>query len=163
MEREPVTGLALIQPTRRRTWELRRGDEVVAELRLPLFKRGARAQIGSRDLEIRAHGALRTQHLVVDSETEELLARVRGRTLELAGGERAEWKSLGRGKGHGFVGPGGEPWLRAKVSSGLTRTTGMVEVAEGRDAALPAVLAAYLLIRRAEQAASAASTAIVVT
>src|SRR5689334_23266587 len=116
MEREPGTGLALVQPTRRRAWELRRGDELVAELALSLFKRGARATIGSRDLEIRARGTLRTEHLVVDSETEEMLARVRGRTLELAGGERAEWKSLGRGQGHGFVGSGGEPWLRAKVS-----------------------------------------------
>ncbi|HYX76425.1 MAG TPA: hypothetical protein VE757_04530, partial [Gaiellaceae bacterium] len=129
----------------------------------PLFKRGGRVKIGSRDLEIRARGTLRTEHLVVDSESGEELARIRGRSFRLADGEQAEWKSLGRKQGYGLVGPGGEPWLRAKVSSGLVRTTGLVEVAQGRDPALPAVLAAYLLIRRAEQAASAASSVIVVT
>jgi hypothetical protein len=163
MEDAPVTGVALVQPTRRREWELRRGDELVAELRLPTFKRGGRARIGERELEFRARGTLRPEHVVVDAATQDQLARVRGRTVELAGGERAEWKSLGRGRGYGLVGRDGKPWLRGKVRSGLVRTSGEIEVADGHDVALPALLAAYLLIRRAEQAAASASTIIVAT
>ena len=163
MDGAPVTGVALVQPTRRRAWELRRGDELVAELCLSMFKRGARARIGERELEIRAHGTLRPEHVIVDAATQEELARVRGRTVELEGGERAEWKSLGRGRGFSLVGPDGEPWLRGKVRSGLVRTSGEIEVADGHEVALPALLAAYLLVRRAEQAAASASGAIVVT
>lgn len=157
------TGLALLQPTRKREWELRHGDELVAELHLPSLRRGGTARVGGRDLEIRSSGVLRTEQVVVDAATGEGLARVRRNVLERPGLEPAEWKSLGRGRGHGFVDGEGEPWLRAKVSSGLFRTTGQVEVAPGQDGALPALLAAYLLIRKAEQAASAASTAVVVT
>jgi hypothetical protein len=159
----PVTGVALVQPTRRRAWELRRGEEVVAELQLHMFKRGGEARLGGRELEIRAHGTLRPEHVLVDAATQEELARVRGRTVELEGGERAEWKSLGRGQGYGLVGADGEPWLRGKVRSGLVRTSGEIEVADGHEVALPALLAAYLLIRRAEQAAASASGAVVIT
>jgi len=48
------------------------------------------------------------------------------------------------------------------VSSGLFRTTGQLEVAPGHDVAVPAVLAAYLLIRTAEEVASSAAGATVV-
>ena len=41
---ESWTPLALVQPTRRREWELRRGDEKVAELRLPAMRSGGSAQ-----------------------------------------------------------------------------------------------------------------------
>jgi hypothetical protein len=163
VEDASVTGLAVVQPTRRREWELRRGDEVVAELRLQSLKRGGQALLGERELEIRAHGTLRPEHVVVDAATQEELARVRGRSVELVDGERAEWRSLGRGQGFGLVGPDGEAWLRGRVRSGLFRTNGEIEVADGHEVALPALLAAYLLIRRAEQAAASASSAIVVT
>ena len=153
------TGLALLQPTRRREWELRRGDELVAEFALPTLRRGGKARVGDRELEIRVSGLLRVEHLVVDAGTGEEVARMRRNTLERPGLEDSVWKSLGRGKGHGFVGADAEPWLRAKVSSGVFRTTGQVEIAPEHDVALPAVLAAYLLIRKAEEAASSAAGA----
>ena len=77
--------------------------------------------------------------------------------VELRGLERAEWKSLGRSQGYGLVGPDGAPWLRAKVKSGTFRTTGQIEVAAGHEPALPALIAAYLLIRKADESAAAAS------
>lgn len=163
MDGEPSTTLALLQPTRKRAWELRRGDELVASLRLPSLKRGGLARVGDRELEIRASGVVRTEHVVVDAATGEALARVRRNTLELPGLEPAQWKSLGRKRGQGFVGVDGEPWLRTKLSCGLFRTTGEIEVAPGHDPAVPALLAAYLLIRKAEQDASAAGAVVVVT
>jgi hypothetical protein len=156
-------GLALQQPTLRRRWEIRRGDELVATLRLPAMRSGGRASAAGRELEIRTHGLLKREHLVVDAATGEELARVHGRAVEVRGIESAEWKSLGRGAGHGLVGPDGEPWLRAKVSSGPFRTTGQIEVAAGHDPALPALIAAYLLIRKAEEAATAASASVAAT
>jgi hypothetical protein len=155
-------GLALLQPTRRRTWEIRRGDELVAELRLPAMRSG-RASAAGRELEFRTRGLLKREHVVIDAATGEELARVRGRAVEVRGIESAEWKSLGRGSGYGLVGPDGEPWLRAKVSSGAFRTTGEIEVAAGHEPALPALIAAYLLIRKAEEAAAAASASVAAT
>jgi hypothetical protein len=157
------TTLALVQPTRRREWQLRHGEETVAELRLPTLKRGGRARAGGRELEIRASGLLRVQHTVVDASSGEELAHVHGRSVELRGSEAAEWKSLGRGKGSGLVGPDGQPWLRAKASSGTFRTSGQVEVAPGHDVALPAVLAAYLLIRKLEDTAAASAATVAAT
>lgn len=154
------TTLALLQPTRKREWELRHGDELVAELQLPALRRGGKARAGGRELEIRASGVLNVEHLVLDAG--ERVARVRRNTLKRPGFEPSAWKSLGRRNGHGFVDAAGEPWLRAKVSSGLFRTTGQVEVAPGQDVAVPALLAAYLLIRKAEESASSASGATVV-
>lgn len=163
MDGEQWTTLALLQPMWKRVWELRRADELVAELRLPALRRGANARFGDRELEIRARGVLKVEHVVVDAVSGETVARVRGNVLEQRGLEDAVWKSLGRGRGHGFVGADGEPWLEAKVSSGFFRTTGEVQVAPGHDVALAAMLAAYLLIRKAEQAESAAVTTVVVT
>ena len=88
---------------------------------------------------------------------------MRGRTLELRGVERAEWRSLGRGAGYGLVGPDGEPWLRGKVSAGVLHTTGQIEVAPGHDVAVPALLAAYLLIRKVEEAAAASAATVAAT
>ena len=162
MDGEDWTGLVLLQPTRRREWEIRRGDELVAELRLPSMRRGGRARIGARELEIRVSGVLKVEHLVVDAESGDPVARVRRNTLERPGFEDSAWKSLGRGKGHGFVGADGDPWLRARVSSGLFRTTGHLEVEPEHDIAVPALVAAYLLIRKAEEVASSAAGATVV-
>jgi hypothetical protein len=156
-------GLALLQPTRRREWELRRGDELVAELSLPALRSGGSARAGDRELAIRTQGLFKREHVVTDAASGEELARVRGHTVELRGIERAEWKSLGRSHGYGLVGPDGEPWLRAKVSSGAFRTTGEIEIAAGHDPALPSLIAAYLLIRRAEEAAAAASATVAAT
>ena len=160
---ETWTGLALVQPTRRREWELRHGDEKVAELRLPAMLGAGSAQVGDRGLTIRARGIFRREHVLADDATGEEVASVRGRTLELRGVERAEWKSLGRGAGYGLVGPDGEPWLRAKVSAGALRTTGQIEVAPGHDIAVPGLLAAYLLIRKVEEAAAASAATVTAT
>ena len=152
-----------LQPTRRREWELRQGDELVAELSLPALRSGGSARAGERELEIATHGLFKREHVLADAGSGEEVARIRGHTVDLRGVERAEWKSLGRREGHGFVGPDGEPWLRAKVSSGLVRTTGQVEIAAGHDPALPALIAAYLLIRKADEAAAAASATVAAT
>jgi len=161
VEGEHWTGLALVQPTRKREWQLRQGDHVVAELHLPALKRDGEARVGDRELELRVSGLLRPEHVLVDASTGEEVARVRRKQVVLAS-EQAEWKSLGRGRGYGLVGAEGEPWLRAKASSGTFRTTGQVEVAPGRDVAVPALLAAYLLIRKADETASSAAGAAVV-
>jgi hypothetical protein len=163
MDVEDWTGLALVQPTRRREWELRQGDRLVAGLRLPSMRRGGTAGVGDRKLEIRVSGVFNVEHLVVDAQSGETVARVRRNTLERPGLENSTWKSLGRGQGRGFVGADGEPWLRAKVSSGFFQRTGQVEVAPEHDVGLPALLAAYLLIRKAEEDESAAVTTVVVT
>jgi hypothetical protein len=160
---ETWTTLALVQPMRRREWELRHGDEKVAELRLPAMLGAGSAQVGDRGLTIRARGIFRREHVLADDATGEEVASVRGRTLELRGVERAEWKSLGRGAGYGLVGPDGEPWLRAKVSAGAFRTTGQIEVAPGHDIAVPGLLAAYLLIRKVEEAAAASAATVTAT
>jgi hypothetical protein len=160
---ETSVGLTLLQPTRRREWEIRRGDELVAELRLPALRSGGSARAGGRELAISTRGLFKREHVIADAATGEEVARVRGRGVELRGLENAEWKSLGRGRGYGFVGLDGEPWLRAKVSSGAFRTTGQVEVAPGHEPALPALIAAYLLIRKAEEAAAAASASVAAT
>jgi hypothetical protein len=76
---------------------------------------------------------------------------------------RRSGKSLGRGAGYGLVGPQGEPWLRAKVKGGAFRTTGQIEVTAGHDPALPAVIAAYLLIRKVEEAADASASTVAAT
>jgi hypothetical protein len=160
---ESSAKLTLLQPTRRRQWEIRQGEELLAGFRLPSMKRGGKARVGDRELEIRASGLFKVEHVVVDAATGEEVARVRRNTLERPGLEPAAWKSLGRGRGHGFVAADGEEWLRAKVSSGLLRTTGQIEVAAEHDPALPALLAAYLLIRKAEENATAASATVAVT
>jgi hypothetical protein len=159
---ETWTGIALVQPGRRREWELRHGDEQVAKLRLPAMRSGGSAQAAGRELAIRTRGLFRREHTLVDAATGEELASVRGRTLELRGVERAQWRSLGRGS-YGLVGADGEPWLRAKVSSSTFRTTGQIEVAPRHDVVFPALLAAYLLIRKVEEAAAASAATVAAT
>ncbi|MGB2876092.1 MAG: hypothetical protein WBB76_11550 [Gaiellaceae bacterium] len=158
--------LALVQPSLRREWSLRRGDEIVATLWIPLFRRRAAAEVTGRRLTFEREGGLRSAYRISDAMTDEQLARFRPegrhRFLEL-GDRRAEWKHLGRGQGYGFVGPDGEALLRAKVASGIARTNGEVEVADDlpeQDALVAAVLASFLLIRKAEETAAASSGAV---
>ena len=121
-------------------------------------------EIEGRRLTIEAHGLFRVEHVVRDQVTHEQVARIRPqgrrRVLEYADRE-LEWRSLGRRKGYGFVGPDGEPLLRARVTSGVFRTNGEVWAQPGLsdgDARLLAVLSSYLLIRKAEETAAAASS-----
>jgi hypothetical protein len=148
---------------------LRRGDDVVATLWIPLFRRRAAAEVAGRRLTFEREGGLRSAYLVRDELNGEQLARFRPegrhRILEL-GDKPAEWKHLGLGKGYGFVGPDGKPLLHAKVVSGIARTNGEVEVADDvpeQDALVAAVLASFLLIRKAEDTASAAASSSAVT
>jgi hypothetical protein len=160
--------LELAQPSLRREWQFRHGEEVVATLWIPLFRRGAAAEVKERRLMIERAGGIRSEYAVRDTTSNEELARFRPQglhhVLEL-GGHVAEWKSLGWNKGHGFVDSDGKPLAKAKVSSGIARTSGQIEVADDlpeQDALVAALVAAYLLIRKAEDASSAAgSTAVV--
>jgi hypothetical protein len=152
-----LTTFDLVQPTPRREWHLRRGDELVATLRLPVFRRGGRAELYGRRFAFRAEGVVRARHTIRDEATHEQLARVlpaRGRQVVELGNRTGEWKRLARSAGHGVVGADGEPFFRGRVTSGLLRTNGELEVAPGlpdQEAGLLALLGAYLLIRKAEE------------
>ena len=163
--------LELVQPSLRRELQLRRVDDVMATLHIPLLRRGASADLAGRTLEIARVGGLRAEYVVRDGMTQEQLAHLRpdGRRRLLETADRtAEWKRLSRKEGYGFVGPDGEHFLRAKVSSGFAHTNGEVEIADdllGRDTLVLAILASYLVLRKAEDDASAAggSTAAVMS
>ena len=100
MDDETSVKLLLVQPTRRREWELRQGDELMAELSLPALRSGGSARAGDRVLAVATHGLFKREHVFSDAATGEELARVRGHTVELRGIESADWKSLGRGQGY---------------------------------------------------------------
>jgi hypothetical protein len=163
--------LELVQPSLRREWQLRGDGDVMATLRIPLLRRGASAEVAGRRLEIARVGGLRAEYVVRDEATQEQLAHLRpdGRRRLLETTDRAaEWKRLSRKEGYGFVGPDGDHVLRVKVSSGFAHTNGEVEIADdllGRDALVLAILASYLVLRKAEDDASAAggSTAAVMS
>jgi len=151
----------LVQPSLRREWELRGDGQVLARMRLPLLRRGASVEVGTRELEIARVGGLRSEHAVRDLVTREELAHQRGNKIDL-GGRTAEWKRLGRKEGHGFVGPEGELLVRVKISSGLLHTNGEAEAGESvaeQEALVLALLGSYLLIRKAEDDAAAAGAA----
>jgi hypothetical protein len=161
--------LRLVQPKLRRAWELRRGDEVVATLRIPFFRRGAEIEVGGQRLALERSGLVRTSVAVRDMATGEERVRIGRehlrRVLEL-GGQRTEWRSLGWGSTYGFVRPDGEPLVRGKISQGITRSNGEIEVTDSlpeNEALLAAALTAYLLIRKAEDNASATAGSVAAT
>jgi hypothetical protein len=161
--------LRLVQPKLRRAWELRRGDEVVATLRIPFLRRGAEIEVGGERFALERSGLVRTSVAVRDTATGEERMRIGRenlrRVLEL-GGQRTEWRSLGWGSTYGFVGPDGEPLVRGKISQGITRSNGEIEVTDSlpeNEALLAAALTAYLLIRKAEDNASAAAGSVAAT
>jgi hypothetical protein len=153
----------LRQPSARREWQLIERDAVRASLQVPAFRAGARAEAGARRLRIEQQGRLRRAYVVREDATGEEIARIdrhgRRQVLEL-GGRTAEWGRLGRKEGHGFVAERGRPLLRASVRSGILRSSGEVQVDPelgDRDALVAALLAAFLLIRRNDEAAVAAT------
>jgi hypothetical protein len=160
------TSWTLVQPSvRRRVWELRRGDETVASLELPVFRSTAHAETPEQRLRIARERGVRAAYAVFDDLDGSELARLRAergrRVLELDD-VVAEWKNLRRGRGFGFVDPEGVPLLTAKVRTGLLRSSGELEIdsrLSERQATVAALLACYLLIRRNEQAASGAAGA----
>jgi hypothetical protein len=164
---EPTTW-ALVQPTaRRREWELRRADELLAVLRIPMFRSGAQAEIGDRRLRIQRLGGLRGRYAVIDESTGGEVAGLRREggqhVLEIDG---LGWRSKRLRGRFGFVDDADQPLVAAKVRSGLTRSSGELSVdpgADERQAVLAALLACYLLIRRNEQAAAAASGTVAAT
>jgi hypothetical protein len=162
--------LALDQPSLRREWTLRLGAEVAATLWLPLFRRGGAADLGGRASTIERAGGLRADWVLRDRTTQEErlhLKRQDGKRVVELGDRVLEWKKLGWTKGYGFVGPDEEPVLRGKVSTGILKTKGELEVEDElpeEDALLLALLASFLLIRKAEDDSSAAgSTAVVIS
>jgi hypothetical protein len=153
----------LIQPSaRRRAWELRQGGEVRALLEVPAVRPGGRARFADQQWQIKRRGALRPDHVVLDGDSGEQLACLRGgrrrRRLEL-GEIVAEWKRLPRGLGYGFSTPEGERLVGARLRAGLLRSWGEISVSARlpeRDAVMLAVLASYLLIRRGEEHSASA-------
>ena len=94
----------------RREWELLRGDEVRAVLRMSTFLPRIRADVAGRPVRIEQRGWWRKEDVVCDESTDEEVARLhsdgRRRLLELPG-RTLEWKRLGRKEGFGFVGESG--------------------------------------------------------
>jgi hypothetical protein len=75
-------------------------------------------------------------------------------------------RSLGWGSAYGFVDAAGKSLVRGKISPGLTRTNGEIEVADSlseTDVLLAAALTAYLLIRKADDNASATAGSVAAT
>jgi hypothetical protein len=148
--------LQLVQPTvLRREWRLVSGADIQGVLRIPSFRSGGRLEVAGRSLVIDRHGNVR------DEETGEEVGRFRRdgcrRVLELAG-RLLEWKQFGQREGSGFVDQVGEPVLQAKIRSGFLHSSGEIRVDRDippPDAAVAALLAAFLLIRKAEAQAGA--------
>jgi hypothetical protein len=156
----------LVQPSaRRRVWELRDGDESLASLEIPVFRSTAHAETPDRRLRIERQRGLRAGYVVFDDQRGDEVARLRperGRRVLELDDLTAEWKNLHRGRGFAFVDPDGVPLLTAKVRTGLLKSSGELEIdprLSRRQAAVAALLACYLLIRRNEQAASGAAGA----
>ena len=155
---------SLVQPTaRRREWELRRGEDRRAVLRIPTFRSGARAETPDGPLRIERHGRVRATYAIVDEATGRELARLepdgRRQILQLQG-TTAQWETLGRKHGFGFVGADGQPLLAARVRTDLLRSGGEVVLnaeLDERQATIAALLACSLLIRRNEAAAAGAA------
>jgi hypothetical protein len=164
MGENEATTLTLVQPTaRRREWQLLRGAEPQASLRIPTFRSGARAKTPDGEIRIERRGRVRTSYALVDEATGHEVARLepdgRRSVLQLDG-LTAEWKRLGHKEGFGFVGPDGRPLLSARVRTGLFHSSGEVKVNPGldaRQALVASLLACYLLIRRSEEAAAGAA------
>ena len=123
----------------------------------------------SLKLAIEPSGLIGTSLAVRDTATGEERTRVAReslhRVLEL-NGKRTEWRSLGWSGTYGFVDSDGNPLVSGKVSPGLTRTSGEIKVADDMaqdEALLAAVLTAYLLLRKADDNASAAASTVATT
>ena len=155
-----MSTFTLVQPrARRREWELCRGDEVRAVLRLSTFRSGAEAEAAGRPLEIEQRGWWRPEYVVSDGRTDEAVARLRRNELEL-GGRTLTWK---RSR---FVDEDGEPLVAVKIRSGFVRSSGEVTVASAvpeQDALVMALLAMYLILRRNAAAVAGATAAVTAT
>ena len=151
-----MSTFTLVQPrVRRREWELRRGDEVRAVLRLSTFRSGAEAEAAGRPLEIEQRGWWRPELVVRDASTGEDVGRLRRNELDL-GGQTFKWKRSA------FVDGNGEPFVAVKIRSGFARSSGEVTLAAAvpePDALVMALLAVYLILRKRAAAAAGATAA----
>src|SRR5919199_3507471 len=103
LRRVSMSTFTLVQPrVRRREWQLRRGAEVRAVLRLSTFRARAEAEAAGRPLQIEQRGWWRPEYVVRNARTDEEVARLRRNELEL-GQKTLRWKRLGRKGGSGFV------------------------------------------------------------
>jgi hypothetical protein len=121
------------------------------------FLSGAHGEVKGRRLQIEQHGRVRPAYTVREVATGAEVARLRRdghRSLVDIGGQTTEWKHLDRKQGFGLVTIDGMPLLRAKIRSGLVRSTGEIQIDASlleHDAPVAALLAAYLLVRKNEQ------------
>ena len=161
-----MSTFTLVQPrVRRREWQLRRGDDVRAVLRLSTFRSRAEAEASGRPLQIEQRGWWRPEYVVRDARTDEEVARLRRNELEL-GGKTLRWKRLGRKGGSGFVDGSGEPLVAVKVKIAFVRFSGEVTVAatvSEHDALVMALVAMYLLFNRSAAAVAGATAAVTAT
>jgi uncharacterized Zn-binding protein involved in type VI secretion len=150
-----MSTLTLVQPrVWSREWELRRGDEVRARLRLSTFLPSAEAEADRRPLSIEYRRWWRSELLVRDGHTDEEVAQLRRNELRL-GGKTLTWKRLGRKGGAGFVDGSGEPLVAVRIKRGVLRVSGEVTMAATlpeQDALVLALLAVYLILRRSAAA-----------
>jgi hypothetical protein len=155
-----MSTFTLVQPRlRRREWELRRGEEVRARLRLSTLRPGATAEAGERRLSIEQRGWWRPELVVRDGSTGEEVARFRRNELDL-GGRTFEWKRSA------FVDGSGEPLVTVKMKRGFVRSSTEVLVAvtlPEQNALDMALLAAYLILSRSAAAAAGAAAAVTAT
>ena len=157
-----MSTFTLVQPrVRTREWQLRRGAEVRAVLRLSTFRSRAEAEAAGRPLQIEQRGWWRPEYVVRDARTDEEVARLRRNELEL-GGKTLRWKRLGRKGGSGFVDGSGEPLVAVNVKIAFVRFSGEVTVAatvSEHDALVMALVAMYLLFNRSAAAVAGATAA----
>ncbi len=146
-----------MQPSLRREWELHRDGELAARMRLPLIRRGASVDLGARELKIGRVGGLRSETpSPARSWCASVAARSRWASDPPSGSASAARKATDSS------GPEGELLVWVKISGGLLHTNGEAEAGEAvaeQDALVLALLGSYLLIRKAEDEASAAGAA----
>jgi hypothetical protein len=150
--------LELVQPSGwRRDWQLLRDGEVRGRLRMPAFRGAVEGEAAGRTVRIERGGRSRSDRVVRDALTGETVATLRrdGRRLLLEQPDRVcEWKRLEDRRWHGFVDPAAGAIVRARIHSGLARTSGEVEIdtsVREEDALVAALLACFVLIRKRDE------------
>jgi hypothetical protein len=124
----------LSQPSVRREWHLSRDGRVAAVLRVPVFRRGGRADVGGEPWRIDESGRVRPDYLVRDERSGREIAR--------------------------FAAASGSEDVRVALRSRLLRSSGTIAVSDSLsdpEATAMALLGAYSAIRGADRVAAAAS------
>jgi hypothetical protein len=151
-----MSTFTLVQPRAlRRRWELRRGGEVRAAFRMPLFRSRARAEAARRPLSIERQSLLRSEYFVRDDLTGEVVAQLRADVLGFLTfrGKTLNWRVFYDGA-RGFVNEAGEPLVTVKATSGIFRTNGEVRVSPAvgeSDRLVISLVAAFLFMSQKER------------